>query len=150
MSDGPTKAYQDRNPVPGRKYPYYAPVHPPVCIPGPDGYADSEAYSPIVDPTEPVPTPREALYEAHADLCNDALELMGKKNADYASQADPFRNFRMFGGLGVLVRASDKLARLRTFEERDTFSVTDESLRDTILDLINYAVIYYAMKREAK
>jgi hypothetical protein len=147
MSDGPTKAYQDRNPIPGRKYPYYAPIHPPV----PDATGDSEALAPIIDPTIPnLSEPRERLYAEHKDLCTSALELMLRKNADYASQADPFRNFRMFGGLGVLVRASDKLARLRTFEERETFSVTDESLRDTILDLINYAVIYYAMKREGK
>jgi len=101
----------------------------------------------FIDPTL-TPEPRTLLYDQHRALCSAALELMLVKNADYASSADPFRNFRMFGGLGVLVRASDKLARLRTFEERETFSVTDESLRDTILDLINYAVIYYAMKKE--
>ena len=150
MSDGPTKAYQDRNPIPGRKYPYYAPIHPPV----PDATGDSEAEvfpSPELQELLKTPVPwesRQELYAAHRELCSSALDLMLRKNADYASSADPFRNFRMFGGLGVLVRASDKLARLRTFEERETFSVTDESLRDTILDLINYAVIYYAMKRE--
>lgn len=95
---------------------------------------------------------RELLVSQHKSLCNNALELMLLKNQDYACEADLFRNFRYFGALGVLVRMSDKLARLRSFEERDTgnFAVTDESLRDTIQDLINYAVIYHAMKQETK
>lgn len=94
--------------------------------------------------------PREKLLVLHNHLCGSARQTMAKKNRDYATDQDVFRNFRMFGGLGILVRASDKLARLRTFEERDTFSVTDESLRDTIEDLINYAVIYLAYKQEGK
>lgn len=93
---------------------------------------------------------RDALLNLHIELCDRAVRTMAKKNQDYATDQDVFRNFRMFGGLGILVRASDKLARLRTFEERDTFSVTDESLRDTIEDLINYAVIYLAYKQEGK
>jgi hypothetical protein len=99
------------------------------------------------------PTPasnRDALEATHKSLSSNALSLMMKKNQDYACESDLFRNFRYFGPLGVLVRLSDKLSRLRTFEERDTFSVTDESLRDTIEDAINYLVIYYCMKTEAK
>lgn len=86
---------------------------------------------------------REGLYELHKSLCFDAALLMADKNADYATETDPFRNFRMFGELGILVRMSDKLARLRTFSERGTLAVSDESVRDTILDLINYAVLLY-------
>lgn len=93
---------------------------------------------------------RDKLLALHTDLCEAARSTMKKKNQDYATNDDVFRNFRMFGGLGILVRASDKLARLRTFEERNEFSVSDESLRDTIEDLINYAVIYLAYKQEGK
>lgn len=109
-----------------------------------------------IDPVTQEPYPfipypaRQQLLDLHSNLCRGARETMAKKNQDYATDQDVFRNFRMFGGLGILVRASDKLARLRTFEERDTFSVTDESLRDTIEDLINYAVIYLAYKQEGK
>lgn len=94
--------------------------------------------------------PRGALSNQHNSLCSSALSLMMKKNADYACDTDLFRNFRYFGSLGVLVRLSDKLARLRTFEERNTFSVTDESLRDTVMDAINYLIIYYVMKQEPR
>src|SRR5688572_2671660 len=55
---------------------------------------------------------RDRLYTTHEALCNKALDVMKKKNQDYASAGDPFRNFRMFEALGILVRLSDKLARL--------------------------------------
>lgn len=99
-----------------------------------------------LDPSDP----RGGLYEGHSLLCNDALDLMMRKNEDYACKSDPYRNFRTFGTLGVLVRLSDKLSRLRSFEENNTFAVEDEKLVDTIQDAINYLVIYYQMKQEGK
>lgn len=85
---------------------------------------------------------REELLAHHHQLCIDALDLMKKKNHDYAANEDPFRNFRMFGSFGILVRLGDKLARLTSFEENGEFLVEDEKLRDTVLDIINYAVLY--------
>jgi len=94
------------------------------------------------------PMTREELAALHDSLCTQARELQQRKNHDYATEGDIFRNFRYFGGLGILVRLSDKLARLRSFEETGTFKVEDEKLVDTIVDIINYAVIYYAYPRE--
>lgn len=93
-------------------------------------------------------TPREKLFTLHSALSADALNLMKKKNMDYGGDTDPYRNFRLFGGLGILVRLSDKLARLRTFEERGKFSVEDEGVRDTIVDILNYAVLLYGYQLE--
>ncbi len=95
-------------------------------------------------------TPQQKLLALHAELTRHAVEIMRKKNHDYASSADPFRNFRTFGLLGVLVRLSDKLSRLHSFEEQGVTKVSDESITDTIIDIINYAVIFEAMRREAK
>lgn len=91
---------------------------------------------------------REQLLSLHEQTTTKSREVMTKKNHDYATDSDVFRNFRYFGGLGILVRLSDKLARLRSFEENGQFKVTDENLEDTIIDAINYAVIYLAFKRE--
>jgi len=93
---------------------------------------------------------REELLKTHNDLTAKAREIMTAKNQDYATDKDVFRNLRLFGGLGILVRMSDKLARLRSFEENKEFAVADEKLSDTIQDLINYAVLYYAFKNEVK
>ena len=98
--------------------------------------------------TVPLETPRDRLLCAHEALCNAAHILMEKKNADYASDADPFRNFRTFGRLGILVRLSDKLSRLRTFCERGELSVTDESITDTVLDGINYLILFHEYKEQ--
>lgn len=88
------------------------------------------------------------LLNVHEELTAGGREIMKRKNHDYASVQDPFRNFRMFGSFGVLVRMSDKIARLRSFEENGEFKVADESVRDTIIDLINYGIIYYAIIHE--
>lgn len=95
-----------------------------------------------------MPMTRAELQSLHEKLCQEARETQVRKNHDYATEADIFRNFRYFGGLGILVRMSDKLARLRSFEENGVFKVEDEKLADTIQDLINYAVIYYAYKHD--
>jgi hypothetical protein len=47
-------------------------------------------------------------------------------------------NIAEFGEFGVLVRMSDKFARLRNgFQHFD-----DESLRDTVLDVVGYGLIW--------
>lgn len=91
---------------------------------------------------------REQLLKLHEDVTAKAREVMTAKNHDYAAEEDVFRNFRYFGGLGILVRLSDKLARLRSFEENGKFKVEDEKLLDTVIDAINYAVIYLAYKQD--
>ena len=58
---------------------------------------------------------RADLLKMHEALCKDALDIMRKKNEDYGAEGDPFLNFRAFGSFGILVRLSDKLARLRTY-----------------------------------
>jgi hypothetical protein len=93
---------------------------------------------------------RPELSELHRTVCDKAREVQVAKNHDYAHEGDIFRNFRRYGTFGVLVRLSDKLARLDSFEENKTFAVADEKLEDTIIDIINYATIYLAMKQEGK
>ena len=96
---------------------------------------------------------RELLLKIHEALTDDAYELMDKKNKDYAgaSGAQPFANFERVEALGIcstekgfLVRMTDKMSRLSSFADAGTFAVEDESLRDTLIDLINYAVLIYA------
>lgn len=77
------------------------------------------------------------------------LEISHKKNADYAGDADPFKNFRMSEQVGVdparaiLVRISDKLSRISNLLDREA-EVKDERLEDTICDMINYLAILKA------
>ena len=87
---------------------------------------------------------RDELEKRHAVLCDEARELMMRKNHDYASEEDIFSNFREDGRMGVLVRLSDKMARLRSFMKQGNFQVHDESLQDTVRDCLNYVVLFEA------
>jgi hypothetical protein len=72
------------------------------------------------------------------------------KNSDYASDEDPFANFRTFGELGILVRMSDKFARLKTLLiDKKEVVVSDETVEDTILDLATYAALLLSYRRGA-
>jgi hypothetical protein len=97
---------------------------------------------------------RQELLEFHHALCAEALSLMDKKNQDYtgaASGEDPFFNFRRVVEEGhvstlpksVYVRLSDKMARISTLLSRPA-AVSDERLRDTVSDAINYLILLLA------
>jgi hypothetical protein len=94
---------------------------------------------------------RDEMVSFIQQLGIEEIDLLKRKNADYTGDdPDPFRNFRMFGPYGILVRMSDKLARLRTFAERGQFMIEEEGVRDTGKDLRNYAGLFLAMVSEKK
>lgn len=66
---------------------------------------------------------------------NEALELFNKKNTDYG---DAFANY---GPVGVLVRIGDKISRLQNIEKNNITMINDEKIRDTLIDLHNYAAM---------
>ena len=65
----------------------------------------------------------------------EALNTFVKKNADYGDA------FSSYGPVGVLVRIGDKLARYINISNTQVRMVDTESLRDTLLDLHNYAAM---------
>jgi hypothetical protein len=102
---------------------------------------------------------REELLKTHETLCDKSRSLMRKKNADYAGHqgVEPFANFTRVESMGIcktesgmLVRMTDKMSRLSSFMEAGKFEVKDESLEDTILDMINYSVLLYAYVTDKK
>ena len=66
---------------------------------------------------------------------NEARVLFAKKNADYGD------SFATYGTIGVLVRMGDKINRLQSIEKNKVSFVNDESMRDTLIDLHNYAAM---------
>jgi hypothetical protein len=65
----------------------------------------------------------------------DALALFTKKNADYGDA------FAKYGPIGVLMRIEDKLQRAISITKNGVNLVNDEGIRDTLLDLHNYAAM---------
>ena len=65
----------------------------------------------------------------------EALDIFIKKNADYGDA------FAKYGIVGVLVRMDDKIQRGINITKNKISLVEDESIRDTLLDLHNYAAM---------
>jgi len=65
----------------------------------------------------------------------EGLELFKRKNTDYGDA------FATYGTVGVLVRIGDKIQRLQNITNKQIILVEDEKLRDTLIDLHNYAAM---------
>lgn len=65
----------------------------------------------------------------------EGLELFKKKNADYGDA------FAKFGVIGVLMRIEDKIQRSITITNKGINFVDDETIKDTLIDLHNYAAM---------
>ena len=65
----------------------------------------------------------------------EALDLFVKKNTDYGDA------FATYGPVGVIVRMGDKIQRLMSVSKNAVQFVNNESLRDTLIDLHNYAAM---------
>lgn len=66
---------------------------------------------------------------------DEGLTLFAKKNADYGDA------FAKFGVIGVLMRIEDKIQRSLSITKSGVTLVNDEGIRDTLLDLHNYAAM---------
>ena len=81
-------------------------------------------------------------------------ELHDAKRHDYANEEDIFANFRHSedAGIpawkGVCIRLGDKFSRLMGFAKKEELRVTDENIKDTLLDLANYALITLILYEE--
>ena len=65
----------------------------------------------------------------------EGLELFEKKNKDYGDA------FAKYGTIGVLIRMEDKLQRSISISNSGINLINSESMRDTLLDLHNYAAM---------
>lgn len=65
----------------------------------------------------------------------EGLQLFEKKNKDYGDA------FAKYGTVGVLIRMEDKLQRSISISNSGINLINSESMRDTLLDLHNYAAM---------
>ena len=66
---------------------------------------------------------------------NEGLELFKKKNKDYGDA------FAKYGVVGVLMRIEDKIQRSMSITQNGVNLIKDENIRDTLIDLHNYAAM---------
>lgn len=92
-----------------------------------------------IRPPPPSPENKEVFQDSRVDqmkkIQEEGLNLFKKKNADYG---DAFANY---GPIGVLVRIGDKISRSQNITKRSINMVDSETIRDTLIDLHNYAAM---------
>lgn len=86
--------------------------------------------------------------ERHRKLCEGLNDLYAKKNHDYG---DSFHQTFLEEGYAMSrIRLSDKLNRFKTLSRDTGRAVDDESIKDTLIDLANYALMTVLEMEEAK
>jgi len=89
------------------------------------------------------------LIDSMEQTFEQCLQIAKRKTQDYATQQDPFKNFRnskvvgVKPSRGILVRILDKISRISNLIDKNA-AVKDESIEDTINDAINYLAILKA------
>ena len=79
---------------------------------------------------------KEGRVEQFGKVCQEMVALFAKKNEDYGDA------FADSGTIGVLVSINNKIRRLQNITKTGITLVEDEKIRDTVLDLANYSVIF--------
>ena len=108
------------------------------------------------------------VQDVHKQLTGMALALVEEKGHDYSSyaakeqeraDADTFANIRLAHHLGlvdspqasVLVRMADKFSRLISLRNpAEAPMVKSEKVKDTVVDMINYAIYFYILYEESR
>jgi len=102
---------------------------------------------------------RKQLLDYHEYICGMSRNLMKAKNHDYAGKDTntPWMNFQRSEIMGLckteqafMVRILDKISRLITFIDSGELLVKGESVNDSIIDLINYLVLFSAFLSDKK
>ena len=75
----------------------------------------------------------------HSQICGELNSLYAKKNHDYG---DSFHlSYQEEGMAMARIRLGDKLNRFKSLSRNNKQAVKDESMRDTLIDLANYAIM---------
>lgn len=77
--------------------------------------------------------------QAHLNICNEINRLYERKNHDYG---DSFHQTFVEEGIAMArIRLGDKFSRFKTLSRGCEQKGNDESIRDTLIDLANYAIM---------
>lgn len=78
------------------------------------------------------------------EIAVEVAELVEKKNKDYGNSFD--KTLAEYGDTAYFLRIEDKLSRLKSLSKKEA-SVADESVEDTLKDIIGYTLLMINNKR---
>lgn len=77
--------------------------------------------------------------DLHRKICKDLSDLYERKNHDYG---DSFHQTFVEEGMAMpRIRLGDKFSRFKSLTLHGDQKINDESIRDTLMDLANYAIM---------
>ena len=86
----------------------------------------------------PLSTKKNTKVDDFEEIVKEMLELYKAKNSDYG---DSFgETYKKLGLISAVTRISDKVNRLQSLCIKEQ-KINDESIRDTLIDLADYAVM---------
>ena len=84
-------------------------------------------------------TTTKTKVQMHPEICEEINDLYARKNHDYG---DSFHQTFVEEGMAMArIRLGDKFNRFKTLSRSGEQKVDDESIRDTLIDLANYAIM---------
>lgn len=78
------------------------------------------------------------------EIAIEVAELVEKKNKDYGNSFD--KTMAEYGDTAYFLRIEDKLSRLKNLSKKEA-SVVNESVEDTLKDIIGYTLLMINNKR---
>ena len=84
-------------------------------------------------------TKKNKKLKIQSEICEEINDLYARKNHDYG---DSFHQTFVEEGMAMArIRLGDKFNRFKTLSRNEEQKVNDESIRDTLIDLANYAIM---------
>lgn len=74
-----------------------------------------------------------------SEVCESVEELLKKKNHDYGNSFS--LQFEKYGIMSAMIRMDDKMRRLENLVKGSEAQVVDESIEDTLQDLVGYGTL---------
>ena len=72
-------------------------------------------------------------------VLSEMFDTYKKKNEDYGNSFS--ETIQEFGYIPAVARINDKLKRVKNMVKGNDMNITDESMRDNLLDIANYCVL---------
>ena len=93
-------------------------------------------------------TTTKTKVQLHREVCEEINDLYARKNHDYG---DSFHQTFVEEGMAMArIRLGDKFNRFKTLSRGGEQKVNDEPIRDTLIDLANYAIMTVVEMEAAK
>lgn len=85
--------------------------------------------------------------KTHKAICNKLTDIYVRKNADYGNSFS--EQYQEYGLISSAIRLDDKVRRLKQLVNSES-QVKSESVKDTLIDLANYAIMTVMEMEDSK